>query len=547
MVDDPKDMQAQVASRAAAEEAIVKERLAKEAAAPVIDDAFVEECMAANEVGDGRLFAALHRGKHVFNVKTKDEWLYFNGVHWVRDDNRCRALAAMEAVALRYEELTVPLWAERRELVEQGAKARDVEALQEKINAINARVRRCRSMRGRDNILRAAATIEAPLTCEYNDLDRDPMLLAGKNGVMDLRSGLLRPGRPEDFITKAIPHDLPDDLTIPAPRFEGFVRTCHISPTATPEQLQEGEEKLHYLHKLMGYAVTGRTNLRIFPIFYGPHGQNGKGTFMKIMYRVMGPLAGPIQTEMLIAQRNTKSSSGPSPDIMDIKGKRLIWASETEDGQRFASAKVKLLTGGDPLVGRAPNDRDQTTFDPSHLMFLIGNSLPGVPSHDDAFWTRTRVILWPFSFVSGRDPAELWERPADPDLEDALLAETKGIIAWLIRGCLLYQREGLTVPRCITEETAKYQKSEDLVALFVQDCLEVGSLLEVGATPLYNVFKAWWRATMGDRKVITNTKFGLLFTLKFAKQKGEGNKIFYQGVGLADNDYAKYADGELKS
>jgi len=66
----------------------------------------------------------------------------------------------------------------------------------------------------------------------------------------------------------------------------------------------------------------------------------------------LGPLAGPIQAEMLLDQGRLKTHHPQQQDIIGITGKRLVWGSETEEGRRLNDGKVKWLVGGDTLVGR---------------------------------------------------------------------------------------------------------------------------------------------------------------------------------------------------
>ncbi len=483
---------------------------------PPLSSSFVMECFRANEVGDGTLFAELHRGRFVHNCDTKDEWWMFEGHSW-RLDKTGRRLNAVEEVVACYLTEAARLEAERKQALadEEPQKAKQLAAV---IGGLRKRARQLRGTSRRDSCLRCARTCSLPLTISYDDLDQRPMLFACKNGVIDLATGLLRPGRPEDYLTKASPIEY-TGINESAPVWHRFLDDCLADP-----------EVIGYLQKLLGYAMTGLATIRIFPVFYGMRGQNGKSTIMDILYYIMGPMAGPIQSEMLTAGSRNNSSAGPSPDIMDLKGKRLVWGSETEEGQRFAAAKVKLLTGGDPLVGRNPNDRYQTTFNPTHTLFLLTNEKPHAPAHDNAFWIRQRLIEFPYTFVDD-EPKEAWEKRADPELAEKLRAEAPGILAWLVKGCLLWQREGLATPEKIKKATAQYRRNEDRIADFIDHCCEVHPERAINATELYKAFKEWWRENV-NQTPLTQRKFGDLMTMRFAKQTSGTTTYF--GLGLKD-------------
>lgn len=506
-------------------EEVEARRLAEAAEDDATDDQeissdFIWECFRSNEVGDSMLFNALHKGKFVHNSSTKGEWLLFEGHTW-KLDRTGRSLAAVEEVALLYlnevEKLKVQ--------ISEAAAAEDntrVRNLRGQVEALKKRANRLRSVAGRKNCLECAATNLDPLTTTYEEMDLDPWLLGVANGVIDLRTGKLRPGRPEDMITKASPVEF-KSIDEECPEFQNFLLECIGD-----------EEVVAFIQKLLGYMLTGLTTLRIFPVFYGARGQNGKSTMMDIMFHLLGPLAGPIQSEMLTAQRNVKSSSGPTPDIMDLKGKRFVWASETEEGQRFAVAKVKLYTGGDPLVGRNPNDRHQTTFYPTHTLALLTNNMPHAPSNDNAFWIRQCQIEFPYTFID--NPKEAWEKKAVPGLIDKLKAEASGILAYLVKGCLLWQKDGMGRPEKIRKATAQYRRKEDQIADYIEQCCKINPNERAGATDLYKVFKFWWVANVNN-KPLSQRKFGDLMTLRFEKEQPTG-RVEYLGVELdSEGDY----------
>lgn len=489
-----------------------------------IDSDFIWECFEANEVGDSMLYNALHRGQFVHNSDTKGEWYCFENHSWELDKTG-RALAAVENVVALYLQEAAQLKEKIDEAIKEENDKR-VKYFRGLVKAFKARANKLRTVRGRENCLKAAATNNEPIVISYDELDQRPMLFACENGVVELATGLLKDGDPEDYITKASPIEF-KGLDEPCPKWEEFFSDCI-----------ENEEVIHYLHKVLGYAITGEDTVRIFPVFWGERGQNGKGTIMDMIFHILGPLAGPIQSEMLTAQLKSKSSSGPSPDIMALKGKRIVWGSETEEGQRFAAAKVKLLTGGDPLVGRNPNDRHQTTFLPTHTLFLLTNEKPHAPPQDNAFWMRQKLIEFPYTYVDF-EPEKTWEKKAAPGLKNELKKEASGILAWLVRGCLLWQKEGLQVPDKVKKDTVDYRRAEDQIADFVEQCCELNPDEKAMASDLYAVFKVWWKECVTP-KPLSQRKFGDMMTLRFEKGKPRG-VVEYYGLEIMSTKYSTTA------
>jgi putative DNA primase/helicase len=249
----------------------------------------------------------------------------------------------------------------------------------------------------------------------------------------------------------------------------------------------------------------------------------------QILIHVLGQLAASIQAEILLDQKRPRSSAGPSPDIMGLKGLRLAFASETDEGQRFSPAKVKWLTGGGQLVGRNPHDKYEIRFIPTHTLILLTNHKPQAPADDFAFWERLHLVPFRLSFVN-RNPLASTERRAQKDLVDQLKGEASGILAWLVRGCLIYQKRGLDPPKSIVEATAEYRRDEDLLAQFLEDECFIEDHAQVNATDLYDCFADWFERNI-SKNVMKQKRFGTMITRRFEKRRLSGS-VQYFGLRL---------------
>jgi putative DNA primase/helicase len=248
----------------------------------------------------------------------------------------------------------------------------------------------------------------------------------------------------------------------------------------------------------------------------------------------MGPLAGAIRAEMLLDQGRVANSAGPTPDIMALRGLRMAFASEFDQGSRFSPSRVKWLTGNDRLTGRNPHDKYETQFSPTHTLFLLTNNEPQAPPDDFAFWERVFLVPFDVSFVD-REPKAANERRSDPTLPAKLRQEYPGILAWLVRGCLYYQRDGLAPPRAVREATDKYKSDLDSVTDFLEVCLDEEETAETGATLLYEVFAQWWDDNVGT-KCMSQKRFGTIFGKRYPKKKKP--EVCYTGVRLTAKGFA---------
>jgi putative DNA primase/helicase len=174
---------------------------------------------------------------------------------------------------------------------------------------------------------------------------------------------------------------------------------------------------------------------------------------------------------------------------MALREKRLVWASESEEGRKFNVGKLKWLTGGDTLTGRAPYGRKQITFKPTHKLFLLTNYKPQAPANDYALWARLHLIPFTLAFID--EPQKENERKADPNLLEKLKQEAPGILAWLVRGCMAWQQEGLKPPESVQAATRQYQQDEDIIGQFIIERCITGTGKQVKGGDLYEAYKTW--------------------------------------------------------
>ena len=476
---------------------------------------FVRECLFANEFGDGMLYAEIHQGKYIYN-KTAREWLSWTGHHWQRDIMDY-SMAVVEDVSRAYLDESLQITKKIGELLQDKNNQKKVDNLIKTQKSIYKRISRLRTQPGRINCLKFAHTNpNNHISIDGEEFDQHHWHLACSNGVIDLKTGKLLDGKPGDYISKACSTEW-KGIKEPAPEWELFLMQI----------FKENKDLVEYIGRLFGYGITGLTLEHILPIFWGK-GRNGKGTMIETIKYVLGSFAAPIRSEMLLDQGRSASSSAPTSDIMSLRGLRITFASESDEGRRFSPSKVKWLSGGDTLVGRAPHDKYETYFSPTHKLILMTNELPHAPSYDFGFWERVHLIPFKLSFID-RKPQADDELPADKTLPDRLKEEASGILAWLVRGCLSWQDQGLAPPLIVTEATAKFRRDEDTLADFIEECCFLEAGYECKASDLYADFKDWYEEHV-YKNAPSQKKFGKMMVKKFKREK-KGIYIYY-GVGL---------------
>jgi putative DNA primase/helicase len=481
-----------------------------------VDQAVVQECLGANVLGDGTLFAHMFHGQATYN-KSAQEWLVWSGHSWERDILG-RVPAAVESVAIRYG-LVVEDLDQQISLAGAEGRADDQKFLIKRKKDVLGRVSRLRTVAGRCNALEFAHSLPTTgsLAIRGDELDQDPWLLAFKNGVMDLRTGMFRPGLPTDLISKCCSVEW-HGYDLPCPTWDQFLW-----------ESIEDEAVIAFLMRFAGYCLTGIVQEQKFVLMTG-EGRNGKGVFVETLMEIMGDLAGPIQSEMLLDQGRSKSSSGPSPDIMSLFGRRLAIASESDEGRRFSPSRVKWFTGADSLVGRYPHDKYERVFRPSHKFIGLTNNPPYAPADDFAFWERLLEVNWPFQFVEHPRGEKQKQRIAN--LRVTLAAELPAIAARLVRGCIEWQRSGLCPPPAVLKASEEYRRENDMVQDYIEArCWvpERSADVRTSATDVYLDFVVWFKEFHRGKEPSINW-FGRRLSKKFKKIKD--GVYFYEGIGL---------------
>lgn len=481
-----------------------------------ISSNFIRQCLDANVLGDAELYKAVNDGKFLYNTSMAS-WMKWTGHHWELDRLN-EASAAIEDVVEQYQ-------AEHRTISERlsggGCGKDEVKWLQKLQGRINSRIWLLRDNARKDKCLKFVYQSKEPLAIIGDEVDANPWLLACANGVVDLSSGDFRPGRPEDYLLKASPIQW-QGMDAPRPVWNQSLLEIH----------DKDELMVEFIQRLFGMAIVGEVVESVFPVLVGPGGRNGKTTILEAIMHVLGPMAGPIQSEMLLESYKPTASSGPSPEIMQLRGMRIAVASETKDGAKVSAARCKLLTGKDSLQGRWPHDKFPITFKPSHTLFLLTNFAPHSDVQDKAFLDRLITIPYTLRFLRYREPGADNERKADPELDKKLQAEAPGILAWLVEGCLKWKKYGLKYPPRVIEEKAKYEESEDNIGSFIDMCCSTGhpDVYNDKSSDLYDVFAAWWRKYIG-RYVPAHKRFGAYLSGKYEKRK-TGGLYYYYGIAL---------------
>lgn len=378
------------------------------------------------------------------------------------------------------------------------------------------RKHRTRSLSARSlrNLVTLAET-DRRVVVDVAQLDARPYELNTPAGVIDLRTGTLRPPDPAALHTRST--DVAPDFDAVPERWLRFLADTFAGDPAMTT----------YLQRLLGLSLIGTVLEQLLPFAYG-EGANGKTTLLGTVQRIVGlgedGYAQAANAEMLLATQN----SGHPTEFARLAGARLVVTSELEDGQRFAEAKVKQLTGRDAISGRFMR-QDFFTFTPTHSLWLLANHMPAVRAGGMAFWRRVRLL----PFLHTVPPEQ-----RDPGLEDHLVqAEGPAILAWLARGAADYLRDGLAEPASVRAATEAYARDQDTVARFVEDECQTGDRtaqhMRVKIAALRAAYESWCRVE-GEAPVSAKALTLTLRSRFGVESDRDSTARWYVGIRLAD-------------
>ena len=126
-------------------------------------------------------------------------------------------------------------------------------------------------------------------------------------------------------------------------------------------------------------------------------------------------------------------------------------------------------------------------------------------------WRRVRLIPFTQRFLQNKT------------LEADLMAEAVGILAWAVRGCLLWQAEGLNDPEAVRSATAEYEQENDPLGAFLDEACLIDANSTVQAARLFRGYVEWADANgLALRERLSNTAFGRAIGNRFPKTTVNG-------------------------
>ena len=470
----------------------------------------VLKCLKEEEAGDAQLFTHLYEGRYLFD-RAASAWYAFADHIWQRQPGPPRP-AVWGRIASAYLALAASLQSDL-----EAASEDDQKKLNSQIALLIGRAKSLRRLTRCNAVLTLAGDM-GMLGFAGDAWDADPWVIAVSNGVLDLRTGQLRDGQPTDYIRTQAPTAW-EGIDAPAPRWGQFLN----------EVMSKEADRVGFLHRAFGYALNGTTREHMLVLLIGEQGRNGKGVLFGTLRNVLGDYAASVSNDVIIGQSHNRTAGTAQPHLVSLRGKRIAYTSETADGDQMSAAQVKLITGGDAITARDLYEK-QVTFTPSHTLFVATNRRPHASADDDALWERVKVLDFKARFLEDPDPTKPNEQKHDLALLDTLALEAPGILAWLVRGHMAYQKDGLGTPASVKLARDTYRLGESIDPFIAARC-DVRDGDEVEGGVLWEAYRAWCDGA--KLKVKTQHWFGRQLATRFEKGRAQSGRVVYYGLSVA--------------
>ena len=300
--------------------------------------------------------------------------------------------------------------------------------------------------------------------------DAHQALLNCQNGVLDLNSGVL------------LEHDSAYLMTWQA--------GTAFDPSARHDYVDQLADLLHldgrhdFLQRTVGSTLYGEAPNEVITVLDG-EGGTGKGTLTDAVVGMLGDYAGTIDVGLLLSNPRGESATGPKPELLMLRGKRLVVAGEPPQGARWNAGRVKGMSGNDPITARNMHSPSMVTFSPVFKLWIHTNHPIGAAYDDSGMQRRLRVI--PFM----AKPAK-----ANPDFKRTLKNDPtarSAMLNWALEGCRAWLSSGYDLGESATVQaaTGSYWKQQNPYERFAAERLVFGRSHEMTSGRLKAILENW--------------------------------------------------------
>lgn len=450
--------------------------------APSYGDAVDANQYTYDDTGNAHRFVDMF-GKDILYCFEEKKWFVWNSKYWQAD--------VMNSVKSLVENMTQVMtdeaFAEYRKALngsndEKNAKS-EFDMKMKNIHAL-------RQKKGKENCLSEAQHLRPAVK---DDFDRDPWKICCQNAIYDLRTGQPEPFDRSKMMTMVTAY--PADMDHEPKMFIDFLHQILVGH----------EENYDYIHRLLGYAITGSMREDQVYFLYG-NGNDGKSLLLDVVGTVIGEYAATAKTDLICANKYASSKQSET-QLAQLWRKRFVTIEETDKNDRLAEKMVKTMASSAGRIVARHLYAEEFSYHFTGKIIAATNYKPYVTGTDKGIWRRIVAIPFDLSLPEGKE---------DKDLKDKLLKEAPQILGWLIKGAVEYCNKGLEKTESIKAFTDEYRVEQDVLAQWIREkCDTTDKNCHTSSMELYREYMIW-RSNNGMQET-TSTMFGRDMGKKFSK------------------------------
>jgi P4 family phage/plasmid primase-like protien len=297
---------------------------------------------------------------------------------------------------------------------------------------------------------------------EWEDrLNNNPAVLPVSNGVLCLRTAVLRPYELEDYLTYKleVAYDADADTS---------KQTEFIGQVLHGDKDAEG-----FLQYFLGYCLTGENNRSQLLVEEGTEdGANAKSHLNVCISGVMGRL-------MTTGDRKAFSvrpdGAINNDSLYNARFSRVVVINELNKKDVLDEGQVKTYTGIEP-VSVSAKYKNEITYMPRFKILLPLNNMIEVPAEAGAVWRRIVMVQFKVRFLT-RDHVDWdddlhkrgWIVERDDAKGNVLKEDKAGWLKWLVQGAMEYYKNPTReTPASLQEHMTKAQEDNDPYLKFIR-------------------------------------------------------------------------------
>lgn len=449
----------------------------------------IERAVCEENVGICNLFYEMFgRVRRIKSTPGKMSQTYlWNGELWEEDESNVMYLLLSTTVPRVLEDFKRKLTTE--DTASQVTLQNDhSEAVVKQVDEL---VSRLRKMKDNEKLLKAvkAYTNDPKFTiCK----DVNPGTLSVKNGILDLKTGNVRPACPEDMITKRL--EVEYDASADDSLMDQFIWDI------TSDTNGRRPDLYNYFRWAVGYIIQGQPVHKKFFVLYGPYGNNGKSLFCELLINVLEHYVVPMD-QSVVFEAPQKSQGAASPEILHLRHAHVGYIADTSKNNVINDMRMKMFTGGGDKISIRGLYSSPITMELHFVPVIATNHRFKVNANDPAMKNRMVVIPFELSFVN--KPTKSFERQGDQNLKEKLLADKQGILKWFIECSVKWYHAGPVpaLPNCVVREIDEYYIAMDALKHFESKIVMYSPGSETTLEHLFDLYKRFHESNSKQDRV----------------------------------------------